>query len=159
MSDPKPTVWPTSLMIRDTGIYDDLGGAGQRIYTTAGQGYEKRKYGLYSDYEALAAEHKDMAIVQAKAEAAHLIRIGELEAAHNILVERSVGAMAIANGDEGHEKIPRDCPMLEAVSNLQAALDCAVGLWLASPGTESEVPTELGRLLAASRDRVLAKKS
>jgi Lar family restriction alleviation protein len=31
-------------MLRDTGLHDDLGGAGQRIYTTAGQGYEKRKY-------------------------------------------------------------------------------------------------------------------
>lgn len=35
------------------------------------------------------------------------------------LIERSVGAMAIAEGDEGHEKVPRDCPMLVAVSELR----------------------------------------
>src|SRR6478735_3555697 len=39
-------VWPEYLMIRDTGLYDDMGGGGQRIYTTAGRGYEKRKYVL-----------------------------------------------------------------------------------------------------------------
>jgi hypothetical protein len=38
------SVWPEYLMLRDTALHDDLGGAGQRIYTTAGQGYEKRKY-------------------------------------------------------------------------------------------------------------------
>lgn len=37
-------VWPDRLMIRDTRLHDDIGGAGQRIYTTAGQGYEKREY-------------------------------------------------------------------------------------------------------------------
>ena len=31
-------------MIRDTAINDDAGGLGQRIYTTAGAGYEKVKY-------------------------------------------------------------------------------------------------------------------
>jgi len=36
--------WPTRLRIRDTLLRDDIGGAGQRIYTTAGQGYEKREY-------------------------------------------------------------------------------------------------------------------
>lgn len=46
MSDPKNNVWPQYLMIRDTQLHDDMGGAGQRIYTTAGQGYEKRKYVL-----------------------------------------------------------------------------------------------------------------
>lgn len=38
------SVWPDRLRIRDTGLHDDLGGLGQRIYTTAGQGYEKRDY-------------------------------------------------------------------------------------------------------------------
>lgn len=37
-------IWPDRLMIRDTRLHDDMGGAGQRIYTTAGQGYEKREY-------------------------------------------------------------------------------------------------------------------
>lgn len=35
---------------------------------------------------------------------------------------RSVGAMTIAEGDEGHEAIPRDCPMLIAVASLRAEL-------------------------------------
>lgn len=37
-------IWPDRLMIRDTTLHDDLGGLGQRIYTTAGAGYEKREY-------------------------------------------------------------------------------------------------------------------
>jgi hypothetical protein len=37
-------VWPETLRLRDTGLSDDLGGLGQRIYTTAGAGYEKREY-------------------------------------------------------------------------------------------------------------------
>lgn len=36
--------WPEYLMIRDTGLHDDLGGGGQRIFTTAGRGYQKIKY-------------------------------------------------------------------------------------------------------------------
>ena len=37
-------VWPDELMLRDTHLHDDMGGLGQRIYTTAGQGYAKEKY-------------------------------------------------------------------------------------------------------------------
>lgn len=44
MTDSSKNVWPDRLMIRDTQLHDDMGGAGQRIYTTAGQGYEKREY-------------------------------------------------------------------------------------------------------------------
>lgn len=36
--------WPEHLMIRDTGLADDMGGLGQRIFTTAGAGYIKKKY-------------------------------------------------------------------------------------------------------------------
>lgn len=36
--------WPEHLMIRDTGLADDMGGLGQRIFTTAGAGYMKKKY-------------------------------------------------------------------------------------------------------------------
>lgn len=36
--------WPEELMLRDTGIHDDQGGLGQRIFTTAGAGYKKVKY-------------------------------------------------------------------------------------------------------------------
>jgi hypothetical protein len=42
--DSQRNVWPDELMIRDTRLHDDMGGGGQRIYTTAGQGYEKRRY-------------------------------------------------------------------------------------------------------------------
>ena len=44
MSDAPERIWPDSLMIRDTAIHDDAGGLGQRIYTTAGAGYEKKEY-------------------------------------------------------------------------------------------------------------------
>jgi len=40
----KTHVWPDRLKLRDTCLYDDLGGLGQRIYTTAGAGYEKVEY-------------------------------------------------------------------------------------------------------------------
>lgn len=36
--------FPERLMLRDTELYDDVGGAGQRIFTTAGQGYQKVEY-------------------------------------------------------------------------------------------------------------------
>lgn len=36
--------WPEYLMLRDTGLYDDAGGLGQHIFTTAGAGYVKQKY-------------------------------------------------------------------------------------------------------------------
>ncbi len=36
--------WPEYLMLRDTGLADDAGGLGQRIFTTAGAGYVKQKY-------------------------------------------------------------------------------------------------------------------
>lgn len=43
MSDEIP-IFPDTLRIRDTMLHDDLGGLGQRIYTTAGQGYKKQEY-------------------------------------------------------------------------------------------------------------------
>ena len=55
MSEHTPT-FPAYLMIRDTGIFDDLGGLGQRIYTTAGAGYEKHKYVRADSRDALVAE-------------------------------------------------------------------------------------------------------
>ena len=49
-------VWPERLKIRDTGLHDDLGGPGQRIYTTAGRGYERVEYVRADLYTALLAE-------------------------------------------------------------------------------------------------------
>ena len=47
--------WPEYVMLRDTGLYDDAGGLGQRIYTTAGSGYKKRKYILEAVAPMLAS--------------------------------------------------------------------------------------------------------
>jgi hypothetical protein len=44
MSDAPENIWPDTLKIRDCKIYDDLGGSGKRIYTTAGNGYERKEY-------------------------------------------------------------------------------------------------------------------
>lgn len=44
VSSKEESVWPETVRLRDCKIYDDLGGLGQRIYTTAGAGYEKREY-------------------------------------------------------------------------------------------------------------------
>ena len=38
------SIWPDRLQIRDTGIYNDLGGMAGRIYTTTGHGYEVKEY-------------------------------------------------------------------------------------------------------------------
>lgn len=54
--DTKHDVWPDRLRIRDTRLHDDRGGAGQRIYTTAGQGYEKREYVRGDLYERCSTE-------------------------------------------------------------------------------------------------------
>ena len=55
--------WPEKLRIRDTGLHDDMGGAGQQIFTTAGQGYAKRVYVRGDLHEAL---EKQLAELQAK---------------------------------------------------------------------------------------------
>ena len=44
MSEKGGDVWPDVLMIRDTKLHDDLGGCGQRVYTTAGNGDVRQKY-------------------------------------------------------------------------------------------------------------------
>jgi chromosome segregation ATPase len=36
--------YPEWVMLRDTMLHDDMGGLGQRIYTSAGSGYTKQKY-------------------------------------------------------------------------------------------------------------------
>ncbi|MBM3603618.1 MAG: hypothetical protein FJX25_02445 [Alphaproteobacteria bacterium] len=50
-------IWPDRLRIRDTGLHDDLGGPEQRIYTTAGRGYERQEYVRADLFDALTAEH------------------------------------------------------------------------------------------------------
>jgi hypothetical protein len=60
MCDRTKNVWPLKLRIRDTQLHDDIGGAGQRIYTTAGQGYEKREYVRADEIERLQARVDDL---------------------------------------------------------------------------------------------------
>ena len=48
--------FPDRLRIRDTRLHDDMGGAGQRIYTTAGQGYTKVEYVRADLHAALRAK-------------------------------------------------------------------------------------------------------
>ena len=56
MTNRPDEAFPGRLRIRDTRLYDDMGGAGQRIYTTAGQGYKKVEYVRADLYDAQAAE-------------------------------------------------------------------------------------------------------
>ncbi len=68
-------VWPDHLQIRDTGLHDDTGGGGQRIYTTAGRGYETREY-IRADVPAL--EHSapvKSAVMQCYHEGCQYIRL------------------------------------------------------------------------------------
>jgi hypothetical protein len=44
MTDALGKIWPDTLKIRDCKIHDDIGGSGKRIYTTAGNGYERKEY-------------------------------------------------------------------------------------------------------------------
>lgn len=44
MKDEEGHEWPVRLHIRDTKLRDDMGGGGQRIYTTAGRGYKTVEY-------------------------------------------------------------------------------------------------------------------
>jgi len=61
VSDDSKNVWPNELMIRDTQLHDDMGGGGQRIYTTAGRGYTKVRYVRGDLYDALKATQSDAA--------------------------------------------------------------------------------------------------
>lgn len=56
--------WPAKLKIRDTGLFDDTGGSGQRIYTTAGFGYERIEY-LRSDLAPDARSIREAALREA----------------------------------------------------------------------------------------------
>jgi hypothetical protein len=74
-----------------------------------------REMGHRRELEFLKAEHKD--VTEA---------LKDCSTRHDMLVERSVGAMQIAEGDEGWDKIPLDCPMLEAVAKLRKDFDQAM---------------------------------
>ena len=52
--------FPMSLSLRDTGLYDDIGGLGQRIYTSSGQGYEKVRYVRADTADMLAAALREL---------------------------------------------------------------------------------------------------
>lgn len=78
MTDATKNVWPLKLRIRDTQLHDDLGGAGMRIYTTAGQGYEKREYVRADEIERLE-DALQIAVDDARL---HKIEIERLEGEH-----------------------------------------------------------------------------
>jgi hypothetical protein len=67
------------------------------------------------ELEFMKAEHKDVQEA-----------LKDCSARHDALVERSVGAMQIAENDEGWERIPLDCPMLEAVGKMRKDLNAAL---------------------------------
>jgi hypothetical protein len=51
--------YPEWVMLRDTMLHDDMGGLGQRIYTSAGSGYTKQKYIRADVVEALRQQLAD----------------------------------------------------------------------------------------------------
>lgn len=64
--DAEGYIWPNRLELRDTKLHDDLGGSGQRIYTTAGQGYTKVMYVRSDIHEAdLAALRNEIKLLNA----------------------------------------------------------------------------------------------
>lgn len=81
------------------------------------------------ELEFMKAEHKD---VQEEAEKLKK-QLFTLDHQHSIATsaldkmnDRSVGAMAIAEGDQGWERIPIDCPTLEAVAKLRTDFNAAM---------------------------------
>ena len=118
--------WPERLSIRDTKIYDDLGGLGQRIFTTAGAAYEKHTY--YSEeyvsakqarIEALEndfAYHSELCTIQQA-------RIGALEQQ----LKYAHKGIDIARGE-------RD----EKQARIQAALEVYAGMEGFIPETAAE---------------------
>ena len=72
MTDKVDETFPDRLRIRDTRLYDDMGGAGQRIYTTAGQGYRKVDYVRADLYDAQASEIAELKADLLDASDAHL---------------------------------------------------------------------------------------
>lgn len=52
--------WPKVLNIRDTGLHDDMGGLGQRIYTTTGAGYETQAYVRGDLYDELKTRLEEL---------------------------------------------------------------------------------------------------
>ena len=92
--------WPERLSIRDTKIYDDLGGLGQRIFTTAGAAYEKHTY--YSEeyvsakqalIEALEkdfAYHSELCTIQQA-------RIGALREALKLINDRAGHGLGVSD--------------------------------------------------------------
>jgi hypothetical protein len=66
MNDSPEKIWPATVKLRDCQIYDDLGGSGVRIYTTAGNGYEKKEY-TQTDIAQTLIEEKDERIEKLEA--------------------------------------------------------------------------------------------
>ena len=117
VSDDK-TEFPERLRIRDTKLNDDMGGLGQRIYTTAGAGYEKREYVCVDLYDNLASalDMKDKRIAELEAIAAE--QLSRLTALTEGITE--------ATGKEGTTAILTHIGRLEADNaELRAVADAA----------------------------------
>ena len=121
------TVWPDSLMIRDTKLYDDLGGMGQRIYTTAGNGYKKQKYVRADRIEAQALEIAAMKI-QLRMKAPKL-DVSDLEAEIDRL-RAAVTALAAI--------VQRDRELIGECDEYRSERDAALRLADEAMGTEAK---------------------
>ena len=58
--------FPERLRLRDTRLHDDMGGAGQRIYTTAGQGYQKQEYVIGDIVDLMQQRIEELEVVKAE---------------------------------------------------------------------------------------------
>ena len=63
--------YPEWVMLRDTMLHDDMGGLGQRIYTSAGSGYTKQKYIRADVVESLRQQLADAYNREANARCSH----------------------------------------------------------------------------------------
>ena len=114
--------WPEYVMLRDTGLHDDSGGLGQHIYTTAGAGYEKRKYILEAVAPMLASA-----------------RVPNLENALRMVVAANAMLSEIEDSKTLYEGSPlHSTRCLLAWDNLNTAIANAKQVLAAAPKPETE---------------------
>jgi hypothetical protein len=104
MTDAPENIWPDTLKIRDCKIYDDLGGSGKRIYTTAGNGYERKEYTRTDISQARYNKLERQAVNLTEAQMQWEARIAELEAALSVMVNHEVDYMGINNLGDPEEQ-------------------------------------------------------
>jgi predicted nucleic acid-binding Zn-ribbon protein len=83
-----------------------------------------------------------------------LAEVERLRAEHDKMVERSMGAMQIAEGDEGYERIKPDCPMMAAVLDLRHNYAALKQWWDLNPNLlQHEVAAQSKRADSAEQER------